>query len=100
MHPASIRSEDRRSLAGVRRERPLDAALAELYSVETKALVRAVRRNVQRFPADFMFRIAPDEFELLRYQIGTSSSRGRRRHRPYAFTALGVAMLSSALERV
>ncbi len=75
----------------------LDANLAELYEVETKALVRAVRRNVERFPADFMLQISEDEFEHLRYQIGTSSSWGGRRYRPYAFTEQGVAMLSSVL---
>lgn len=75
----------------------LDATLAELYGVETKALVRALRRNAERFPADFMFQVSEDEFGNLRYQIGTSSSWGGRRYRPYAFTEHGVAMLSSVL---
>ncbi len=75
----------------------LDAKLAELYEVETKTLVRAVRRNAERFPADFMFQITEREFEHLRYQTGTSSAWGGRRHRPYAFTEQGVAMLSGAL---
>ena len=52
----------------------LDADLAALYQVETKALVRAVTRNIERFPADFMFRLSADEFENLRRQFGTSSS--------------------------
>jgi hypothetical protein len=73
----------------------LDADLAALYGVETKALVRAVKRNADRFPEDFMFQLNPPEFDNLRCQIGTSSSWGGRRHAPYAFTEQGVAMLSS-----
>lgn len=75
----------------------LDADLAELYGVETKYLVRAVKRNIERFPADFMFQLTKQEFADLRSQIGTSSSWGGRRTRPYAFTEQGVAMLSSVL---
>lgn len=75
----------------------LDATLAELYGVETGALVRAVRRNAERFPADFMFQISEEEFENLRCQTGISSLWGGRRYRPYAFTEHGVAMLSSVL---
>ena len=76
----------------------LDADLAELYGVETKALNRAVKRNADRFPADFMFRLTLAEAEDLRCQIGTSSPRhGGRRYLPYAFTEQGVAMLSSVL---
>lgn len=76
----------------------LDADLAELYRVETKALNRAVKRNPTRFPADFMFRITDDEAESLRCQNGTSNeNRGGRRYLPYAFTEHGVAMLSSVL---
>lgn len=75
----------------------LDADLAALYQVETKALVRAIKRNIERFPADFMFRLSEDEFENLRRQFGTSSSWGGRRYLPYAFTEQGVAMLSSVL---
>jgi hypothetical protein len=75
----------------------LDADLAALYGVDTRDLVRAVRRNLTRFPADFMFRLNRREFEILRSQIGTSSSWGGRRHLPYAFTEHGVAMLSSVL---
>ena len=74
----------------------LDTDLAVLYGVETKALVRAVRRNRERFPEDFMFQLSPAEFENLRFQFGTSSWGGRR-YRPYAFTEHGVAMLSSVL---
>jgi hypothetical protein len=75
----------------------LDATLAELYGVETKTLVRAVRRNLRRFPADFMFTLSASEWANLRYQFGTSSGHGGRRYRPYAFTEQGIAMLSSVL---
>jgi hypothetical protein len=75
----------------------LDADLAAMYGVETRELVRAVRRNLARFPADFMFRLTRREFAHLRSQFGTSSSWGGRRHLPYAFTEHGVAMLSSVL---
>jgi hypothetical protein len=75
----------------------LDADLAELYQVETKALVRAVKRNLDRFPEDFLFQLTKKEFEILRRQSGTSSQWGGRRYAPYAFTEQGVAMLSSVL---
>jgi hypothetical protein len=75
----------------------LDADLAELYRVQTKALVRAVKRNARRFPRDFMFQLSKEEFENLRYHFGTSSLWGGRRYPPYAFTEQGVAMLSSVL---
>jgi len=111
----------------VRRHRViLDADLAELYGVQTKALSQAVRRNPRRFPADFMFRLTREEARILRSQIVTSRSEvidmrrvsssggrmppagvrsqaasptswGGRRHLPYAFTEQGVAMLSSVL---
>jgi len=75
----------------------LDADLAELYGVETKVLVQAVKRNLERFPEDFMFQLSQEEFTILRSQIVTSSGWGGRRYRPYAFTEQGVAMLSSVL---
>ncbi|NWF52847.1 MAG: ORF6N domain-containing protein, partial [Nitrospirae bacterium] len=75
----------------------LDADLAELYGVETKILVRAVKRNIDRFPSDFMIQLNKKEFENLRFQFGTSSRWGGRRYLPYAFTEQGVAMLSSVL---
>lgn len=75
----------------------LDADLAKLYEVETKTLNRAVLRNLQRFPDDFMFQLSETEFEDLRCQFGTSSFYGGRRYRPYAFTEQGLAMLSSVL---
>ena len=90
----------------------LDTDLAVLYGVETKALKRAVRRNIQRFPSDFMFEVTPQEQKKLKFQIGTSnlsenqevtnlryqngtSSWGGIRYNAFAFTELGVAMLSS-----
>ena len=92
----------------------LDTDLAVLYGVETKALKRAVRRNIQRFPSDFMFEVTPQEQKKLKFQIGTSSlsenqevtnlryqngtsSWGGIRYNAFAFTELGVAMLSSIL---
>ena len=77
----------------------LDAELAELYGVLTKALVQAVKRNLSRFPADFMFQLSAEEFRVLRSQTVTSSSTGHggRRTAPYAFTEQGAAMLSSVL---
>ena len=92
----------------------LDTDLAVLYGVETKALKRAVRRNIQRFPSDFMFEVTPQEQKKLKFQIGTSSlsenqevtnlryqngtsSWGGIRYNAFAFTELGVAMLSSVL---
>ncbi|WP_423908259.1 ORF6N domain-containing protein [Candidatus Spongiihabitans sp.] len=88
----------------------LDADLAALYGVETKVLVQAVKRNIERFPADFMFQLSKEEFDRLRSQTVISnqapavlrsqivtSKRGGRRYPPYAFTEQGVAMLSSVL---
>ena len=76
----------------------LDRDLAGLYGVETKALNQAVRRNLGRFPADFMFQLTPEESERLRSQSATSNpSRGGRRYAPLVFTEQGVAMLSSVL---
>ena len=70
----------------------LDRDLAALYRVETKVLNRAVKRNLRRFPPDFMFQLSVDETSRLRYQIGTSKKgRGGRRYLPYVFTEQGVA---------
>jgi 3-phosphoglycerate kinase len=74
----------------------LDVDLAELYEVETKRLKEAVKRNIQRFPPDFMFTLTQKEFQGLRSQIATSK-RGGSRYLPSAFTEQGVAMLSSIL---
>lgn len=75
----------------------LDYDLAELYEVETKNLNKAVKRNLSRFPKDFMFRLSEREFKSLRFQNGTSKSRGGSRYLPYAFTEQGVSMLSAIL---
>jgi cell division septum initiation protein DivIVA len=76
----------------------LDRDLAELYNVETSQLKRAVRRNIDRFPSDFMFELTKTELEDWRCQFGTSKSdKMGLRHKPMAFTEQGVAMLSSIL---
>ena len=76
----------------------IDSDLAELYGVETKALKRAVRRNLNRFPDDFMFEMTQDELENWRYQFGTSKREKMGiRIKQFVFTELGVAMLSSIL---
>src|SRR2546426_637900 len=75
----------------------LSIDLAELYGVEPKVLIQAVKRNVARFPEDFMFQLSHEEFQNLKSQIVTSSWGGIRRANPYAFTEQGVAMLSSVL---
>ncbi len=76
----------------------LDSDLAELYDVETRVLVQAVKRNLNRFPADFMFKLENQELTALRSQsVISNEGRGGRRTAPYAFTEQGVAMLSSVL---
>ena len=88
----------------------LDRDLADLYETETKALNLAVKRNIKRFPKDFMFQLTKEEFDGLRFQIETlekgnslrlqnetSKGRGGTRYMPYAFTEQGVAMLSGVL---
>jgi hypothetical protein len=76
----------------------LDSDLAELYEVPTRRLNEQVKRNISRFPSDFMFQLTHDETKNLRSQIATSSfEHGGRRYLPYVFTEQGVAMLSSVL---
>src|SRR5436189_2625439 len=76
----------------------LDFDLARVYGVETKSLNRAVKRNSDRFPKDFMFQLSRREWENLRYQIGTSSSgHGGRRRPPYVFTEHGAIMAANVL---
>jgi len=75
----------------------LDSDLAALFGVETKALNRAVKRNANRFPVDFMFRLSARETKNLRCQSGTSSGHGGRRYSPLAFTEHGVIMAANVL---
>ncbi|MCK4340020.1 MAG: ORF6N domain-containing protein [Candidatus Cloacimonetes bacterium] len=75
----------------------LDSDLAELYGVETRTLNQGVKRNIARFPSDFMFQLTNEEFENLKSHF-VISSWGGRRHPPYAFTEQGIAMLSSVLK--
>jgi hypothetical protein len=75
----------------------IDSDLAALYQVETKILNQAVKRNIERFPTDFMFRLSEQEYGILKSQSVTSSWGGRRTL-PYAFTEQGIAMLSSVLK--
>jgi chromosome condensin MukBEF ATPase and DNA-binding subunit MukB len=75
----------------------LSPHLAELYGVEPRALIQAVKRNLERFPEDFMFQLNQEEFVNLKSQFVTSSWGGARRAFPYAFTEQGVAMLSTVL---
>lgn len=89
-----------RAILVIRREKVmLDSDLAALYGVTTGNLNKAVKRNAERFPIDFMFQLDAEEVANLRFQFGISSWGGRRR-RPYAFTEQGVAMLSSVLNSV
>lgn len=80
----------------------LDSDLARLYEVETKVLNQAVKRNIERFPEDFMFQLTKEEYEFLRSQFVTSKikieTRGGRQYFPYVFTEQGVSMLSSVLK--
>jgi len=75
----------------------LDRDLAEMYAVETKQLKRAVRRNIDRFPNDFMFQLSNEEYRSLRRQFGTLKRGAHSKYPPMAFTEQGVAMLSSVL---
>ncbi|MDO8526318.1 MAG: ORF6N domain-containing protein [Deltaproteobacteria bacterium] len=76
----------------------LDSDLAELYGVETGALNRAFKRNLERFPEDFAFQLTEKEDESLRCHFGISKEKGGRRYLPYVFTEQGVAMLSGVLQ--
>jgi len=75
----------------------VDSDLADLYQVETRVLIQAIKRNANRFPADFMFRLSMEEAEAMRSQIVIASKRNLR-HRPYVFTEHGALMLSSVLK--
>lgn len=87
-----------KSILIIRRKKViLDRDLAVMYDVPTGALVQAVKRNIERFPTDFMFQLTQREFRRLKSQFVISNKRGGRRSAPYAFTEEGVAMLSSVL---
>jgi hypothetical protein len=75
----------------------IDEDLARLYQVETRTLIQAVKRNIKRFPDDFMFQLTTEEYEALRSQIVISAGKTGRRYAPYAFTEQGIAMLSGVL---
>ena len=75
----------------------MDRDLAKLYGVETRVLIQGVKRNIERFPSDFMFQLNQNEFDSLRSQIVISKGKGGLRYFPYVFTEQGVAMLSSVL---
>lgn len=75
----------------------IDSDLAELYSVDNKLMKRQVRRNIDRFPSDFMFELTKKEYDSLRSQIGTLKRGGHSKYLPYVFTEHGVLMLSSVL---
>ena len=75
----------------------IDKDLADLYKIETKQLKRQVRRNMERFPEDFMFELSKTEYEILRSQIGTIKQGEHSKYVPMAFTEQGVAMLSSVV---
>lgn len=104
---ADTAQSDIRSLIHVIRGQQvmLDSDLAMLYQVETKALNRSVKRNINRFPEDFMFQLTEDEYQFLRCQFGASKmdvennteGRGGRRYLPYVFTEQGISMLASVL---
>ena len=96
--PAPLVHIERRILVMRAQKTMLDTDLAALYGVTTSALVQAVKRNLDRFPDDFMFQLDAGEWEALRSQSVISNvGRGGRRYAPYAFTEQGVAMLSSVL---
>lgn len=75
----------------------MDSDLAELYGVETKQLKRAVRRNIERFPEDFMFELSFEEYRILRSQFGTLEMGAHSKYKPFVFTEQGIAMLSSVI---
>lgn len=99
LDPAAVINADIRSLVYVIRGQQviLDSDLAALYQIETKNFNKAVGRNIERFPEDFRFQLTKEEFDDLRFQIGTSNNRGGRRYLPYAFTEQGISMLASVL---
>ena len=75
----------------------LDSDLSAIYRVDTRSLVQAVKRNIERFPSDFAFQLSADEYDSLRSQIVISKGRGGRRYLPYAFTEHGAIMAANVL---
>ena len=75
----------------------LDSDLSAIYGVDTRSLVQAVKRNIERFPSDFAFQLSADEYDSLRSQIVISKGRGGRRYLPYAFTEHGAIMAANVL---
>jgi len=75
----------------------LDSDLSAIYGVDTRSLVQAVKRNIDRFPSDFAFQLSADEYDSLRSQIVISKGRGGRRYLPYAFTEHGAIMAANVL---
>ena len=77
----------------------LDSDLAKLYKCAngTKDINKAVKRNIERFPENFMFQLTDEEYSCLRFQTGTSNTKGGRRYNPYVFTEQGVAMLTTIM---
>jgi len=100
MNALSMQSEIKSRIYTIRnKEVILDKDLAELYQVTAKRLKEQVKRNIERFPDDFMFQLTEKEYENLRSQIATSSSEhGGRRYLPYVFTEQGLYMLSALLK--
>ncbi len=76
----------------------LDRDLAQLYGVTTGNLNKAVKRNIDRFPNDFMFQLKPEEYESLRFRFGIFKKGQHSKYLPYAFTEQGIAMLSSVVK--
>lgn len=98
LQPIPLRAIQQRILVVRERHVMLDEDLAVLYGVQTRRLIEQVKRNIDRFPSDFMFQLTKDEATVLRSQSATSKDgRGGRRYAPYVFTEQGVAMLSGVL---
>lgn len=106
--PSQVSNQEIKNLIYTVREKQvmLDSDVAMLYQYETKNINKAVKRNIERFPEDFCFQLTESEFQILRFQIGTSNqsekmnyeTRGGRRYLPYVFTEQGIAMLAGVLK--
>ena len=106
--PSQVSNQEIKNLIYTVREKQvmLDSDVAMLYQYETKNINKAVKRNIERFPEDFCFQLTESEFQILRFQLGTSNqsekmnyeTRGGRRYLPYVFTEQGIAMLAGILK--